>query len=166
MRIVKTQLFITMYEWHYCGIRHTFTPISTMGSWNCQLYKEMYIFSGMQTCWPWIIDLENAVPAELEGVVYQNAISLIVERIYTKNRTRHDRSMKLSEYDLYTSRMDFRCGTTMQYYYTSRYLTSFVFSHYKCHRAWQSSSLDKLIYIAQVAKRHFKQSDNTKDSSQ
>ena len=42
--------------------------------------------------------------------------------------------MKLSEYDLYTSIMDFRCGTTMKYYCTSRYLTSFVFFHYKCHR--------------------------------
>ena len=51
-----------------------------------------------------------------------------------KNRSRHDKSMKLSEYDLYTSRMDFRCGTTMKYYCTSRYLTSFVFFHYKCHR--------------------------------
>ena len=51
-----------------------------------------------------------------------------------KNRSRHDKSMKLSEYHLYTPRMDLRCGTTMQYYCTSRYLTSFVFSHYKCHR--------------------------------
>ena len=51
-----------------------------------------------------------------------------------KNRSRHDKSMKLSEYDLYTSIMDFRCGTTMKYYCTSRYLTSFVFFHYKCHR--------------------------------
>ena len=51
-----------------------------------------------------------------------------------KNRARHDKSMKPSVYDLYTSRMDFRCGTTMTYYFTSRYLTSFVFSHYKCHR--------------------------------
>ena len=51
-----------------------------------------------------------------------------------KNRSRHDKSMKLSEYDLYTSIMDCRCGTTMKYYCTSRYLTSFVFFHYKCHR--------------------------------
>ena len=51
-----------------------------------------------------------------------------------KNCACHDKSMTLSVYDLYTSRMDFRCGTTMQYYCTSRYLTSFVFFHYKCHR--------------------------------
>ena len=42
--------------------------------------------------------------------------------------------MKPSVHDPYASRMGFRCETTMTYYFTSRYSTSFVFSPYKCHR--------------------------------
>ena len=58
--------------------------------------------------------------------------------------------MKLSEYDLYTSRMDFRCGTTMQYYCTSRYLTYFVFSHYKCHRGENGNFKFEDIVVTQT----------------
>ena len=42
IQMVCRVISIKKYEWHYCGIRQSFIPISTMGSWNCQLYKKAY----------------------------------------------------------------------------------------------------------------------------
>ena len=90
-------------------------------------------------CKKWLQDgiSKNSKSNSKKSQIPNSQISFPISRAdigLHKNRSRHDKSMKPSEYDLYTSRMDFRCGTTMKYYCMLRYLTSFLFSHYKCHR--------------------------------